>query len=340
MANARFGALAAAALGAAVSLACNEAPRSSPTDATASLLVYSGRNEALIGPMLERFEASSGIEVRARYAETAELAATLLEEGANTPAQVFISQDAAALGALSAAGMLRPLDHAVLARVPQRFRSPAHDWVGISGRARSIVYNSELVSPADLPRRLEDVGDPRYHGRFGVAPTNGSFQAHMAVYSAVNGAKALDDLLAAMVANNPGRYPKNSAIVQAVLAGEVEWGLVNHYYLWRALAEDPAGPGVNHFMTDGDASGFVNVAGAGPLSHDPAAGRLIAFLLSDEAQRYFAEETFEYPLAGGALAAVELRPLAELSTPEVDFSVVSAAFEPTLTAIGRSGLIQ
>lgn len=309
-------------------------------EAPAALTVYSGRNESLIGPILERFGDQTGIPVEVRYGETAELAATLLEEGAATPADVFISQDAAALGALAGDGMLQPLPADVRERLPTRFADPEGRWVGLSGRARVVVYNTEAMTSEELPQTLEEVADPRYRGRFGVAPLNGSFQAHMAVYRVLEGAAALDELLAGMVANEPRRYPKNSVIVAAVIAGEVDFGLVNHYYLWRALQEDPEAPAVNYFQPGGGASSFVNVAGAGVLSDRPEALELVRFLLADEAQRYFAEETYEYPLAGTVEPAADLPPLAGLATPDVDFSQAAAALPETLTAIDESGLVQ
>jgi iron(III) transport system substrate-binding protein len=276
-------------------------------------VVYSGRNEALIGPLLEIFESQTGLRAEVRYGSTTEMAATLLEEGRRTPADVFLSQDAASLGAISAAGLFEVLE---------------------------IVYNTERIQPHELPQRLEEIGSNRYRSRFGVAPTNGSFQAHMAVFRAVNGPQALDELLRSIARNDPRRYPKNSAIVEAVLSGEVDFGLVNHYYLWRALREDPTAPGANFFPPGGGASGFVNVAGAGVLSERPEAEAFVAFLLSERAQRYFAEETYEYPLVAEVEPSVDLPALAEVSTPEVDFGDVSAVFEETLSAIAASGLVQ
>ncbi len=316
------------------------APAASEAAGDRVVTVYSGRNERLVGPLFERFEQESGIEVRVRYGDTAELAATLLEEGRATPADVFVSQDAGALGAVSRAGLLRPLPEEVLGRAPVRFTGgePA-TWVGLSGRARSVVYNTGAVTPEELPQSLEEVADPRYRGRFGLAPANGSFQAHMAVYRVVHGPEALDRLLAGLAANEPRRYDNNRAIVDAVVAGEADFGLVNHYYLWRALQENPEAPGANYFLPEGDASSFVNLAGAGVTSDRPEAVELVRFLLSDESQRYFAEETFEYPVVAGIEPAGELTPLDELRTPEVDFAEVADALEPTLEQIRRSGLM-
>ena len=319
-------------------LGCGAQPGSTEAEPE-PLLLYSGRNESLIGPILERFTEDTGVEVAIRYGGTAELAATLLEEGEHTPADAFISQDAAALWALSNAGMLRPLDEAIVNRIAAPFRSPVSDWVGLSGRARTVVYNTDVVDPGQLPARLEDVLRAEYRGRFGVAPTNGSFQAHMAAYRAVAGRRSLATLLDGMVANEPRRYPKNGAIVEAVIAGEVEWGLVNHYYLWRVLRENPEAPAANYFMPGGGASGFVNVSGVGLLSDHPNGRRLVDYLLSEKAQRYFAEETFEYPLVDGVVAAEGLPALETLAVGEVDFGQVAMALDETLSMISESGLI-
>ncbi|NIM61523.1 MAG: extracellular solute-binding protein, partial [Acidobacteria bacterium] len=186
---------------------------------SAALTVYAGRSESLIGPLLGRFTQKTGVPVNVRYGSTSELVATLLEEGEHTPADLFISQDAAALGALSKSGQLRGLAAATLDRVPSRFRSPGGDWVGLSGRARVVVYNTDNSSPEQLPQSLAEVVDPKFLGRWGLAPTNASFQAHMALVAALGGDQALDELLDGMVANEPKRYPKNTPIVAAVIAG-------------------------------------------------------------------------------------------------------------------------
>lgn len=306
--------------------------------AAETITVYSGRNENLIAPLFDRFTAATGIEVQARYGETAELAATLFEEGEATPAQVFVSQDAAALGALAAEGRLTPLPDDVVGRIPTIYRDPEGRWVGLSGRARVLVYNTRQTSPDALPASLDEVGDPRYRGRFGLAPLNASFQAQIAAYHALEGREATADLLARLAANQPKIFPNNGAIVQAAIAGEIDFGLVNHYYLWRALEEDPEAPARNYFQPGGGASSFVNVAGVGVLRESPQALELVRFLVSDEAQRYFAEETFEYPLAPGVEPPVELEPLASLDPAEIDFRQVSAVIEETLELIRASGL--
>lgn len=331
----------AAALLAALTLSCSEGSDSAPEPASRrELTLYSGRNEKLIQPLIDRFRSESGIDVNVRYGETAELAATLLEEGAKTPADVFLAQDAAALGALEAAGMLRAAPRDMLARLEPRFRSRSGRWVGLSGRARTLVYDPARLREDQLPQSLDATTDRKWRRRFGVAPTNGSFQAHMAVYQIVHGPERLERLLAGMAANQPRRYPNNSSIVRAVLDGEIDWGLVNHYYLWQARRDRPDAGARNFFMPEGDASSFVNLAAAGLLSDEPAAVELLRYLLSDDAQRYFAEETFEYPLAGGIEPAGGLVALDEIRTPEVDFAEIGKALPEALGRINESGLVQ
>lgn len=302
-----------------------------------SLTIYSGRNEKLIGPLLDRFGESSGIEVRVRYGSTPEMVATLLEEGTNTPADLFISQDAAALETLSRAGLLAELPDEIRGALPAGFRSGKGDWIGLSGRARCLVYNTERVKPEQLPQSLEDFAGAELAGPFGVAPGNASFQAQMAAYLVANGEQALAELLAGMAGNRPRTYPKNSPIVQAVIDGELDWGLVNHYYLMRALAEDPDAPAKNYLMPQGAASKFVDMAGAGILSDGAAARELMAFLVSERAQRYFADETFEFPLAENLPSDLHAPEELELAS-RFDYAAISEALEQTQTLIHESGL--
>ena len=302
------------------------------------MVLYSGRNEKLIGPLLQQFTQASGIRVEARYGETAEMAATLLEEGRRTPAGVFLSQDAAALGAVAREGLARPIPEEITSRVPSRFAGPERRWVGVSGRARTVAYNPKRVRPEQLPQSLEEVGAKGRPRRWGIAPLNASFQSQMAVYHALNGSEALDRLLQSFIKAQPRRYPRNSAIIEAVASGEIDWGLVNHYYAWEAKKERPDLPVENYFMPKGDASSFVNVAGVALLSDDPDALALVRFLLGDEAQRYFATQTFEYPLVAGVQPPVALQPLEELRTPDIDYARVSEVLPQTLARINESGL--
>jgi iron(III) transport system substrate-binding protein len=290
----------------------------------AELTIYSGRNENLVGPLLERYQEMSGVTVNVRYGGTAELAATIMEEGQNSPADLFFGQDAGALGALAQAGRFVQLPAKILDRVDPRFRGGDGNWVGASGRARVFVYNTEMLSEEDLPNDIWALTDPKWKGKIGWAPTNGSFQAFVTTVRHLEGEERAREWLEAMIANGVQVYPSNTPIVEATGRGEIELGLVNHYYLYRFLAEDPNFQAKNHHPSAGDAGAMINVAGVGILdtAKDRAAAEaFVAFLLSDEAQRYFSEETNEYPLVAGVVATAEgLLPLAEVDTPELDLS--------------------
>lgn len=314
-------ALAAAAVSAAAAVAAQ-----ARSDAT-TLVVYSGRDERFVKPILDRFTARTGIRLQVRYGDSAALAATLLEEGRRSPADVFVAQDAGALGAVAAAGMLSELPADLLERVPAALRSPAGEWVAISGRARTVVYDSRELAPADLPASIDGITDPAWRGRIGWAPTNGSFQAFVTAYRQLRGDDAARAWLEGMLANQPRRYEGNTPIVQAVADGEIDVGLVNHYYAIRARAEQGADfPARNHFFTGDDPGALVNVAGAGVLaaSDVQAAGeQFIEFLLSEDSQRYFASETFEYPLIAGVPAPEGAPSLEQLAVPDIDLSDLS-----------------
>ena len=288
------------------------------------LTIYSGRNENLVGPLLERYQEISGVTVNVRYGGTAEMAATILEEGQNSPADVFYGQDAGALGALSLAGRLTTLPAEILDRVDPRFQSGSGDWVGASGRARVFVYNTEMVSMDELPNDLWELTEPQWKGKVGWAPTNGSFQAFVTAVRVLEGEDRAKEWLEAMIANDVQVYAKNTPIVEATGKGEIALGLVNHYYLYRFLAEDPGFQAKNHHPPSGDAGAMINVAGAAVLDtakDQAAAEAFVAFLLSDEAQTYFSEQTNEYPLVAGVPTTAEgLLPLADVHTPDIDLT--------------------
>ena len=296
------------------------------TSAAGSLTIYSGRGEQLVGELLDRFERESGIDVQIKYGGTPELANAILEEGANTPADVFFAQDAGSLGALAAENRLARLDDSVLGRVAPRFRSDDDLWVGISGRARVVAYNPERVQPSDLPASVLDFTDPKWKQRVGWAPTNGSFQAFLSALRLLRGEDAARQWVRGMSDNEAAAYPNNITIVQAVSAGEIDVGLVNHYYLYELREQDPNLKAENHYLGGGDPGGLINVAGIGILEgtgNRQQADRFIDFMLSQEAQEYFANETFEYPLVDGVAPPEGAPALDSLDPPDVDLSDLS-----------------
>lgn len=314
------------------------------TGADDPLTVYSGRNESLIGPILAQFTEDSGIEVEVLYGGTSAVANQILTEGANSPADVFIAQDGGALGALAAAKMLAALPEETLERVvDSAFVSPDGLWTGLSGRARVLVYNPELLAEMELelPDSILDLTDESWRGIVGWAPTNASFVANVTAMRVLLDDCDAEDWLAGMIANDVQAYPKNTPIVQAVIDGEVAVGLVNHYYLFRFLAEDPEITAALHFFPGGDVGSLINIAGAAILetSDQPElALELVNYLLSDAAQEYFAQATYEYPLVDSVEPSVDLPRLADIEAPEIDLSQLDD-LRATLEMIEDSGAL-
>ncbi len=287
------------------------------------ITVYSGRNEDFVGFIFDDFEAATGIEVEVRYGDTAELAATIVEEGDASPADIYFGQDAGALGALQDQGLLTELPEDILDTVEPAFRSREGQWTGTTGRVRVLAYNTDLVETAELPDSILDLAEPEWEGRVGWAPTNGSFQAFVTALRVIEGEDVAREWLEGMIANGAVEFQNNTAIVEGIGRGEVEVGITNHYYLFRFLAEDPDFPVANHFLP-GDIGGLVNIAGMGVLasSDQPdAAFELVRYLLSEDVQDFFGQnaDTVEFPVVPG-VDAPELPTLEEIDPPDVDLS--------------------
>jgi iron(III) transport system substrate-binding protein len=289
-----------------------------------SLVIYSGRSESLVGPIIAQFSEATGVQVEVRYGSTAEMAATLLEEGANSPADVFFAQDPGGLGAVANAGLFTPIPEEILSQIPAEFRSPTGVWVGISARARVVVYNTDMLSPADLPEDIWDFTDPKWNDRIGWAPSNGSFQAMVTAMRATWGEERTREWLEGIQANNPKVFEGNAPIVEAVGTGEIEVGFVNHYYLYRFLKEQGESfKARNHFLPGGGPGSLVMVAGAGQLANgrnEANALKFIDFMVSTVAQQYFASQTYEYPLVEGINTERGLPRLADLNRLEIDMA--------------------
>lgn len=289
----------------------------------ADLTVYSGRGESLVGPLIEQFEEDTGISVEVRYGNTADMATQILDEGSSSPADVFYGQDAGALGALSAAGVLAELPTDLLDRVDPAYRSGDGDWVGTSGRSRVVVYNTDLLHEDDLPDQVMAFSEPEWSGRVGWAPPNASFQAFVTALRVLEGDETTRTWLEEMRDNGTQEYENNIAILDAVANGEIEAGLVNHYYLYPRLEEDPDLPAANKFYSDGDPGALVNVAGTGVLDTSENvenAERFVEYLLGTAGQTYFATETSEFPLVSDVAAPEGLPPLESLTPPSIDLS--------------------
>ncbi len=307
-----------------------------------ALTIYSGRDEALIGPLLERFSDDTGVAIDVRYGDSADLALLIEQEGDATPADVFISQSPGAVGYLAAQDRLEVLPDDILGSVLKEYEQSSGHWVGLTARQRVLVYNSDEVDDSELPGSVLDLTDPTYEGRVAIAPANGSFQDFITAMRQTLGDDVARQWLEDIQANGVQTYPDNNSIVDAVARGEVEMGLVNHYYNVRYLDEDPGAPSRNYQFPGDDIGSIMLATTASVLEGSDRAEdgeEFIRYLLSASAQEYFADSTFEYPLAQGVEPSDELAPLDSLAHPDYDIQRLGEGLEETVNMIRESGLL-
>ena len=306
-----------------------------------SLVLYSGRDEELVQPLVDQFVEETGIEVEVRYGNSAEMGAQLLEEGEDTPADVFLTQEVGAAGVLAKADLLSPLPDEVVELADERFR-PGDDnaWVGVTGRSRVIVYNPELVP--EPPSGVMDLTDPKYQGMTAWVPGNAGFQAFITGFRVSQGEEAASTWLDEMAANGAVTYESNSDVLEAVNNGDIAMGLINHYYWARSLPE--LGDGLVAkliFPAGDDPGGLVNATAVGITKHgaeNPASLELVEYLLSEPGQTYFVTETFEYPVVDGIGDPEGVPPLAELEGPAIDLTDLES-LEATQALLTEKGLL-
>ena len=288
------------------------------------LTIYSGRSEEFIAPFFAEWEQQTGITLNIRYGDSAELAAQILEEGSNSPADLFLSQDAGSLGAVAEAGLFTQLSGEIASAIPATYVAANRNWVGITGRARVFAYAPDRVKV--LPVSVTDLTKSEYKNQIGIAPTNASFQAFLTALIENKGADFAKNWLKGLQANGVKIYAKNSAIVEAIDKGEISIGLVNHYYIWEVSEGLGRAMNVkNGFFAPGDLGNLINVSGAGVLASSKkyaAAEDLINFLTSAASQANFVSDTHEYSLISGAAAPAGVPALDQIGAPAVDLATL------------------
>ena len=309
----------------------------------ADLVIYSGRSEELVGPLIEDMEEQLDVTIDVRYGDSAELAAQLLEEGDATEADLFFSQDAGALSALAQEGRLSTLDEQVLAVVDDHYQDPEGRWVATSARARVVTYDPAQAPEATDFDSVDDLLDESYRGEIGFAPTNASLQSFVTALRITRGEDGARQWLEDFSALEPAAYDNNVAVLEAVDEGEISLGLINHYY-WYQLQEEVGAEAVNakiHYLDSDDAGALVNVAGVGVLTSSEATGLAadaVEFLLSEEGQQYFADETAEYPVRAGIESTTyDLVPLEQVDGAQIDLNDL-ASLDETLELLDEVGL--
>ena len=305
-----------------------------------TLVVYSGRKESLVSDLIAEFESKFGVDVEVRYAKSAALAGTLELEGAISPADVFFSQDPVSLGVVAKAGLFDKLPADILDNVPTWAIDKNSFWVGTSGRSRSLVIDTRDVSDAEMPSDIYGLADEKFRNRLGLAPTNSSFIAMIACMIESDGEEKVLEWLTAINGLGYTEYPKNSPQVAAADAGELDIGMINHYYTLRVVAENGDSPVKNVYL-DGGCGAMVMPAGAGILAtsqNKPAALAFIEFLHSTSAQEHFTNSVYEFPLAAGVAPNVLLPDIDSLNSPSnLNWSALSLWQEKAVELIAQAG---
>ena len=284
---------------------------------TEGITLYSGRIPAAIGGAVDRYEAEADRDVQVRYADTADLAATLIEEGDASPADVFFAQEPGAIGAVADAGLLAKLPARTSStRVPARYRDPEGRWVGVTGRARVIAYNRDAVRRSELPPSPFGLAAPRWRDRVGWSPASSSMQEYVTALRARYGDERTREWLEAMVDNGAKSYPNNVTIRDAIAGGEIDVGLINHYYVAQAIAEEGPDYPVGVYFPPGGLGSLMLLTTVGVLESSDRKAEAFDFvrsLLPPPSQEFFTSSSKEYPLARGVEPDPSLSvPLAEI----------------------------
>ena len=305
-------------------------------DLSGELTLYSGRNEFLVGELIEFLDDTyPDFTPNVRYGGSSDLVNTIDTEGSGSPADVFYSVNSGSLAALAGLGRTQELSTAIQDTVSEEFRTD--QWVGTSGRARTVPFNTNAFSDSDIP---DDVMNfPDFEGDLGWAPSYGSCQAFVTAMRLLEGEEATREWLEGVVDAGISAYADEFQVSQAVANGELDAGFANHYYIQRVLDGSPDAP-IQTAFTEGDAGSIFNVAGAAVLdtaSDTELAQNFVRHLLSAEAQEYFAVETFEYPLIPGVEPIGDLPTIDELDVPEIEFSELGG-LEPTIDLMRDVGI--
>ena len=291
-----------------------------------TLTLYNAQHEQVVGMLTAMFTRQTGIKVLVHTGEGPDIAAQILQEGADSPADLFFTENSPELILLDEKGLLAPVDPATLAKVPAKYSAADGDWLGVLARENVLDFNASMISETALPASLMDLARPDWAGKVGIAPSDADFLPLVSAVIRTQGKPAALAWLNGLKANAK-IYEDDESVVAAVARGDVAVGVVNNYY-WARLEAD-LGPrkidsALYHFK-HGDIGGLINISGAAVLksSKNPAAAqKFLAFLVSHQAQVALGESEidFEYPLAPGVAPNKRLAPFSALQPPAISVS--------------------
>jgi iron(III) transport system substrate-binding protein len=312
-------------------------------DLSGDLVVYTSRSEALIKPAIEAFEqANPGVEVVLLTGRDGELSAKMLEERANPQADVFINTDSLSIAGLGAQGLFAPNDSSAVAQVPAEYRADDGSWVGLTLRARVIMYNTNLVTAEEAPKSVFELTDPKWKGQVGAADsTNGSIQGHIAAMVHLQGEEKTSEFVKGLVDNDTQFFGGHTDVRKAVGAGELKLGFVNHYYYQLSKAEGAPVGVVYPDQGEGQMGVVVNSTNAGILKgakHPEAAQKFVDYLLTPDGQKVFADTNYEYPIVPGVALAEGVQPLDGVRLADVTFKEIYDLLPATKDLMQAAGM--
>jgi iron(III) transport system substrate-binding protein len=300
-----------------------------PVAQTVTLTLYNAQHVSLAEAWVKAFTRETGINVAMRSASDLALANVILQEGESSPADVFITENSPAMSMVSSRGLFAPVDPATLALVPPERSSASGDWIGIAARTTVFVYNPSLLPAESLPMSMLDLANPEWQDRIGIPPTGADFQAIVSAVLELKGPEATLAWLEGLKAN-ARIYTGNPSVMRAANSGEIQGGIIYHYYWYGDRAESGANSkNVElHYFTGKDPGGFVSVSGGGVLAsskYPVEAQQLLAYMVSQQGQQLIADSgALEYAVAYGAPSHPSLKPLSELDPPLVNLSTLNA----------------
>lgn len=304
------------------------------------LVVYSGRGERLIKPVLDEFTKRTGIKITLHSAGTVELLNKLLAEGERTPADVYLTVDAGTLERARIAGLLQPIKSDVIVKnIPAGMRAADNSWVGLSLRMRVIAYNPQMVKPEEI-KTFDDLTAPKFKGRLGIRTGSNVYpQSHTAMMIAEKGEAETEKFLKGIVTNAGDKiYPSDARAVEAVAKGEVDAAIVNHYYVYGHLRKSPDDSKTLAFVVPPKTA--YNISGGGVLKtskNKETAQKLIEFMASDEGQAMFAEENREYPVNPKIPAHESMMKRDKFTLTPVSLSTMGRYMMPAMDLIDKVG---
>ena len=294
-----------------------------------AITVYNAQHASLTKSWVEGFERETGIKVTVRNGGDTELGNQLVQEGANTPADVFLTENSPAMTLVESAGLLAPLSPATLAQVPAHFRSGSGQWTGIAARSTVFIYNKVKMTQAQMPKSLLDLADPTWKGRWAAAPAGADFQAIVSALLELKGEAVTLNWLKGMK-ENAKTYKGNGVVLKAVNTGEVESGVIYHYYRISDQAktgENSNNTGVYYFRNE-DPGAFVGISGGAVLAaskHKPQAQAFIQWITGKGGQEILRTgSSYEYAVGMGAESSPKLVPLADLHAPKLEPSKLNS----------------